>query len=126
MLHILTFPKGKPRKMGDGVMADVQTDSGNTPVKPVDDITARRAVAGTDVEFIEAGGPPEAADAVAIALRRFLEGDEDTARAVLGSKFKNGTVDEILDGFRRELDAAAEADVDPADQAANSSSQKAA
>jgi hypothetical protein len=88
--------------MGDVQMPDQETTAG---VKPVDDITARRAVAGVDIDFIEAGGPPEAADTVSTALRRFLEGDEAGARAELCSKFRNGTVDEIIDQFRRQAEA---------------------
>jgi hypothetical protein len=76
-------------------------------VKPLDEIGARRAVAGLDVDMIEqAGVSPAEADAVAAALRQFLIGDIYEARKGLEKVFRNGTVDQILAEFGKIPDAA--------------------
>lgn len=79
-------------------------------VKPVNELEARRAVAGLDVEIIERlHVPPDYADAITLALRKYLVGDEPGARAILEDTFKNGTPDRVLAEFGRlvDIDAAA-------------------
>lgn len=68
-----------------------------------DEIAARRAVAGVAREILDAGGTPEQADAMAIALQHFLLGDLAAARSALVEigGFKNGTVQLILDEFAK-------------------------
>lgn len=66
-----------------------------------DEEAARRAVEGVDEQVRKAGGSPEQADAMRIALRYFLLGDEENSRRALVDigGFKNGTVDRILEQF---------------------------
>jgi hypothetical protein len=76
-------------------------------LKPLDEIVARRAVAGLDADMIEqAGVSPAEADAVSAALRQFLVGDVAGARLELERVFRNGTIDEILAEFSKMPDAA--------------------
>ena len=79
-------------------------------VKPVNELEARRAVAGLDVEIIERlHVPPAYADAITLSLRKYLVGDVTGARAILKSTFSNGTPDRVLAEFSRlvDIDAAA-------------------
>jgi hypothetical protein len=69
-------------------------------VKPVNEVEARRVVAGLDADMIEeAGVTPAEADAVSVALRHYLVGDLDGAREVLNRTYTHGTVDAILAEF---------------------------
>ena len=65
----------------------------------VDEIAARRAVAGTDADMVEAGLTPEQADAMTAALRFYLKGEIAEARQVLEGVFKSCTVDRVLAEF---------------------------
>ena len=49
----------------------------------VDEITARRALAGADADMLEAGLTPVQADAMTVALRYYLLNEHDEARRVL-------------------------------------------
>ena len=72
----------------------------STTVKPVNELEARRVVAGLDVDMIEeADVTPAEADAVSSALRHYLVGDLEGAREVLGQTYGHGTVDAILAEF---------------------------
>jgi hypothetical protein len=73
--------------------------TGGIRVKPVNEVEARRAVAGLDADIMEQGLPSKEAEAITTALRLYLMGDEDAARAVLNNAFVNGTVDEIIAQF---------------------------
>ena len=67
--------------------------------RTIEEIAARRAVAGVAEEIILDGGSPEQADAVSAALRHHLLGDRDKARRALTSAFLNETADQILAQF---------------------------
>ena len=73
--------------------------TGGAHVRPLDELEARRAVAGLDADIMEEGLSSEEAEAMTLALRHFLMGHESTARAILSSVFVNGTVDEVLAQF---------------------------
>ncbi len=70
-------------------------------MKPLDEITARRAAAGTDADILAAGGTPEQADAVRVALRLWFLSDVKGARTELAKAFQNGMVDRILTEFEK-------------------------
>jgi hypothetical protein len=72
----------------------------------VDEITARRALAGADADMLEAGLTPVQADAMTVALRYYLLNEHEEARRVLDKVFMNGTVDRILQEFSRGATAA--------------------
>jgi hypothetical protein len=77
-------------------------------LKPLDEVVARRTVAGLDADMIEQTGvSPHEADAVSSALRQYLIGDMPGARAELARAFPDAdTVDEILAEFGKIQDAA--------------------
>jgi hypothetical protein len=73
---------------------------------PGEEIVARRAVAGLDVKGIKKFGlTPVEADAMSVALRRYMVGDDNGALAVLTPVF-NGSAKQILAEFRRVAEAA--------------------
>jgi hypothetical protein len=77
-------------------------------LKPLDEVVARRTVAGLDADMIEQTGvSPHEADAVSTALRQYLIGDMDGARLELAKVFSDSeTVDEILAEFGKLQNAA--------------------
>ena len=76
-------------------------------MKPASELEARIAVAGLDAELIQEWGlSPEEADAIVVALRRFLLGDVNGARQELQSHFDEGMVERVLDTFRVSAEAA--------------------
>jgi hypothetical protein len=70
-------------------------------MKPVDEITARRAVSGADADVLEAGGTPHQAEAVRVALKYWFLGDVERARSELGNAFPSGMVSQLLDEFAK-------------------------
>lgn len=60
------------------------------------EIAARRAVVGVDEDILRAGGSPDEADAVALALRKYLLGDETGAISVLLKTFPTEVAEEIF------------------------------
>jgi hypothetical protein len=85
---------------------DVGESLSREDTKRDEELAARRAVAGVDLEIIRAGGSAEEADAVSIALRRFLLGDEDGARRALAEAFPNGMAKKIMAKFNASARAA--------------------
>jgi len=80
-------------------MTDFLTAIRGHHLKPVNEVEARRAVAGLDADIMEEGLPSEEAEAITKALRLYLMGNEADARAVLSGTFVNGTVDDIMAQF---------------------------
>jgi hypothetical protein len=75
-------------------------------VKPVNEVEARRVTAGVDADLIDKEYlSPEEADAMSLALRRYLLGDVEGARKELEQAF-DGAADQILAEFGK-LDEAA-------------------
>jgi hypothetical protein len=98
----LTVSQGASLIFGESEMAEV-----GTSVKPVNELEARRVVAGLDADMIEeADVTPAEADAVSTALRHYLVGDVVGAREVLQRTYANGTVDAIIAEFDQLKNAA--------------------
>lgn len=77
------------------------------PLSDVDEIAARRAVAGVDADILDAGGTPDQAEAVRTALRLHLLGDEVAAHAELAKVFPHAMADQLLLEFKKGSAAAA-------------------
>lgn len=65
----------------------------------VDEISARRAVAGADADLLEAGLNSDQADAMTVALRQYLLGSINEARATLLGAFDQISTQRILDSW---------------------------
>ncbi len=66
---------------------------------PINEISARRAVAGADADIMAAGGTPEQAEAVRVALKLWFLKDFQGARVELSKAFQNGMVERVMKAF---------------------------
>ncbi len=86
---------------------EMNTASERSDLSEIDEIVARRAVAGVDADILAAGGTADQADAVHTALRFYLLGDVAEARIALSKVFAEGMVESLLSEFKEGAAAAA-------------------